>query len=183
MSRGSTEDHVPPQGFPSHLGKGDRLSQWVLLAAAFLTPSRFHRVMSRNPHTILCECFISLVWGVLHGWLMAARTWPWGAGQGGRRHQVLCHCNGAGSVLPLRTNSLGKDGSILCPHHGQLVSAATLHSTTPSARGSQQHLHPPGFGKCHHSVQDVCWDWLLLLCLSWCSWAYLHAPGAVRAMP
>lgn len=73
--------------------------------------------------------------GVLHGWLVVASAWPWGARQGGRRHQVLCYCSGAGSVLPLHTSSLGQDGSCLCPHHGQLSSAGTLHSTTPWAQG------------------------------------------------
>lgn len=48
---------------------------------------------------------------------------------------MLCYCSGAVSVLPLHKSSLGQDGSCLCPCHGQLSSAGTLHSTTPSAQG------------------------------------------------
>lgn len=127
--------------------------------------------------------------GVLHGWLVVASAWPWGARQGGTRHQVLCYCSGAVSVLPLHKSSLGQDGSCLCRRHGQLSSAGTLHSTTPSAQGKPlgEHGAPNSISvllalanaialcRMHAGTGSSCCSASLRVSL--------HAPGTVCAVP
>lgn len=160
----------------------------LILEKGMVSPSAFlllahSPVLQKSSYyffaNVLCLCC-----GVLHGWLTAASAWPWGAGQGGRRHQVLCHCSGAGCPSPPH-KLLGAGWILPLPTCGQLGSARTLHSTMPSVQRKPSGEHrAPGLGKSHRSVQDVCWDRLfLLLCLSQSSWVSLCAPGTVCAMP
>lgn len=140
-------------------------------------------VLQKPSYHFFCKCFFmsGVGLGMAGSWMSVP-----GPGELGREARGT-RCSAIAAHLALSyTSSLGQDGSCLCPHCGQLSSAATLHSIMPSAQEASSGEYgalssiPVLLALANCSVQDVCFNWLfLVLCLSWSSWVSLHAPGTV----
>lgn len=111
--------------------------------------------------------------GVPHGWLVAARAWPWGAGQGGRRHPAalpwqrgwLCpspphELLGAGWILPLPTPRAAGLCWDPAQHHPQLRGSPQESMGLPAASPSS-------------------WPWQMPLLCAGC----LLRPALLAALP
>lgn len=137
--RGGTEDHVPPEGFPSHLGKGDRLFQGFLPTAAFPTPSRCPGFMSRYPYVTSCECFMSLAWDLM----CCARELCKEAG--GTRFCAIAM--GLALSFPSTQTPWGRIDPSSAHTMGSWALLGPCTAPHHQAWSTQQHHHPPVFGK------------------------------------